>query len=209
MLESALLSQLAALAQVMVIDLVLAGDNAVVIGMAVAGLPPAQKRRAVVIGVGFAVVVRVAMAFVALRLLAIVGLTLAGGLLLLWVCWKMYRELRRRPKHGEGGAPAVAKTPLQAAVQIALADISMSLDNVLAVAGAAHDHPYVLALGLLLSVVLMGVAASIIATQLERRRWIAWIGLAVVLFVSLRMIFDGAHKVLEHFGVDIWAMVAG
>jgi YjbE family integral membrane protein len=208
MVESELLSQLAALAQVMVIDLVLAGDNAVVIGMAVAGLPPAQKRMAVLVGVGFAVVVRVAMAFVALRLLAIVGLTLAGGLLLLWVCWKMYRELRRQPKHGEGGAVR-AKTALQAAVQIALADISMSLDNVLAVAGAAHDHPYILALGLLLSVVLMGVAASIIATQLERRRWIAWVGLAVVLFVSLRMIFDGAHKVLEHFGVHIWAMVAG
>ena len=168
MIEPVLLSQLAALAQVMVIDLVLAGDNAVVIGMAVAGLPAAQKRRAVLIGVSFAVVVRVAMAFMALRLLAIVGLTLAGGLLLLWVCWKMYRELRRRPKAGVDGARAVAKTPLQAAVQIALADISMSLDNVLAVAGAAHDHPYVLALGLLLSVALMGVAASLIATQLEK-----------------------------------------
>jgi YjbE family integral membrane protein len=209
MIESVLLSQLAALAQVMVIDLVLAGDNAVVIGMAVAGLAPAQQRRAVLIGVGFAVVLRVAMAFMALRLLAIVGLTLAGGLLLLWVCWKMYRELRRRPKQGADGAPASVKTPLQAAIQIALADISMSLDNVLAVAGAAHDHPYVLALGLLLSVALMGVAASLIATQLEKRRWIAWIGLAVVLFVSLRMIFDGAHKVLEHFGIHLWAMVAG
>jgi YjbE family integral membrane protein len=208
-MSTELLSQLAALAQVMVIDLVLAGDNAVVIGMAVAGLPPAQQRRAVLIGVSFAVVVRVAMAFMALRLLAIVGLTLAGGLLLLWVCWKMYRELRRRPKHGAEGAPAVAKTPLQAAVQIALADISMSLDNVLAVAGAAHSHPYVLALGLLLSVALMGVAASLIATQLEKRRWIAWIGLAVVLFVSLRMIYDGAYKVLDHFGINLWQMVAG
>ena len=208
MISATLLSQLAALAQVMVIDLVLAGDNAVVIGMAVAGLAPAQQRRAVLIGVSFAVVVRVAMAFMALRLLAIVGLTLAGGLLLLWVCWKMYRELRRRPKHGEG-APALAKTPMQAAFQIALADISMSLDNVLAVAGAAHSHPYVLALGLLLSVALMGVAASLIATQLEKHRWIAWIGLAVVLFVSLRMIHDGAHKVLDHFGINLWQMVAG
>ena len=208
MISAALLSQLAALAQVMVIDLVLAGDNAVVIGMAVAGLAPAQQRRAVLIGVSFAVVVRVAMAFMALRLLAIVGLTLAGGLLLLWVCWKMYRELRRRPKHGEG-APALAKTPLQAAIQIALADISMSLDNVLAVAGAAHSHPYVLALGLLLSVALMGVAASLIATQLEKHRWIAWIGLAVVLFVSLRMIHEGAHKVLDHFGVNLWQLVGG
>ena len=209
MIESQLLSQLAALAQVMVIDLVLAGDNAVVIGMAVAGLAPAQQRRAVLIGVSFAVVVRVAMAFMALRLLAIVGLTLAGGLLLLWVCWKMYRELRRRPKQGEGSAPASVKTPLQAAIQIALADISMSLDNVLAVAGAAHAHPYVLALGLLLSVALMGVAASLIATQLEKRRWIAWIGLAVVLFVSLRMIHEGAYKVLDHFGINLWQMVAG
>ena len=208
MISATLLSQLAALAQVMVIDLVLAGDNAVVIGMAVAGLAPAQQRRAVLIGVSFAVVVRVAMAFMALRLLAIVGLTLAGGLLLLWVCWKMYRELRRRPKHGEG-APALAKTPLQAAIQIALADISMSLDNVLAVAGAAHSHPYVLALGLLLSVALMGVAASLIATQLEKHRWIAWIGLAVVLFVSLRMIHEGAHKVLDHFGVNLWQLVGG
>jgi YjbE family integral membrane protein len=209
MMSPELLSQLAALAQVMVIDLVLAGDNAVVIGMAVAGLPPAQQRRAVLIGVSFAVVVRVAMAFLALRLLAIVGLTLAGGLLLLWVCWKMYRELRRRPKHGADGPPALAKTPMQAAIQIALADIAMSLDNVLAVAGAAHDHPYVLALGLLLSVALMGVAASLIATQLEKHRWIAWIGLAVVLFVSLRMIHEGAHKVLEHFGINLWQMVAG
>ena len=208
MIEAELLSQLAAIAQVMVIDLVLAGDNAVVIGMAVAGLAPAQQRKAVLIGVSFAVVVRVAMAFMALRLLAIVGLTLAGGLLLLWVCWKMYRELRRRPKHG-AGEPASAKTPMQAAIQIALADISMSLDNVLAVAGAAHNHPYVLALGLLLSVALMGVAASRIATQLEKRRWIAWIGLAVVLFVSLRMIYDGAYKVLDHFGINLWQMVAG
>jgi YjbE family integral membrane protein len=209
MIESQLLSQLAALAQVMVIDLVLAGDNAVVIGLAVAGLAPEQQRRAVLIGVGFAVVVRVAMAFMALRLLAIIGLTLAGGLLLLWVCWKMYRELRKRPRHGAGDAPALAKTPLQAAIQIALADISMSLDNVLAVAGAAHDHPYVLALGLLLSVALMGVAASVIATQLDKHRWLAWIGLGVVLFVSLRMIHEGAHKVLDHFGINLWQMVAG
>jgi YjbE family integral membrane protein len=208
MLESQLLSQFAALAQVMMIDLVLAGDNAVVIGMAVAGLEAAQRRRAVLAGVGFAVVIRVAMAFMALQLLAIIGLTLAGGLLLLWVCWKMYRELRQRPAHG-ASAPALAKTPMQAAVQIALADISMSLDNVLAVAGAAHNHPYILALGLLLSVVLMGVAASLIATQLEKRRWIAWIGLCVVLFVSLRMIHEGAHKVLDHFGIHLWSLVAG
>jgi YjbE family integral membrane protein len=208
MMNDLLLSQLAALAQVLVIDLMLAGDNAVVIGMAVTGLSAGQRRWAVLFGVGFAVVIRVAMAFVALRLLAIIGLTLAGGLLLLWVCWKMFRELRRRPSHGAGGV-AKSKTVLQAAVQIAIADISMSLDNVLAVAGAAHDHPWILALGLLLSVVLMGVAASLIATQLEKRRWIAWIGLLVVLFVSLRMIWEGAHSVLDHFGIDVWGMVAG
>jgi YjbE family integral membrane protein len=200
MIDATLLSQLSALGQVLMIDLVLAGDNAVVIGLAVAGLAPAQKRRAVLAGIGFAVVVRIAMAMVALQLLAIVGLTLAGGILLLWVCWKMFRELRHRTAHEEGGAPAIAKTPLQAALQIALADISMSLDNVLAVAGAAHEHPWILALGLLLSVILMGVAASVIATQLEKRRWIAWVGLAVVLFVAVKMIWEGSHRVLEHFG---------
>jgi YjbE family integral membrane protein len=209
MTETTLLSQIAALAQVLMIDLVLAGDNAVVIGLAVAGLAPAQKRVAVLAGIGFAVVIRIAMAMVALKLLAIVGLTLAGGILLLWVCWKMYRELRHRARHAEGGPPAIAKTPLQAAIQIALADISMSLDNVLAVAGAAHDHPWILALGLLLSVVLMGIAASVIATQLEKRRWIAWLGLAVVLFVALKMIWEGTHKVMEHFGYLPMAGIAG
>ena len=209
MIEATLLSQIAALAQVLMIDLVLAGDNAVVIGLAVAGLAPEQKRVAVLAGIGFAVVIRIAMAMVALKLLAIVGLTLAGGILLLWVCWKMFRELRRRDAHAEGGAPAIAKTPLQAAIQIALADISMSLDNVLAVAGAAHEHPWILVLGLLLSVVLMGIAASVIATQLEKRRWIAWVGLAVVLFVALKMIWEGTHKVLAHFGYMPLPSLAG
>lgn len=209
MIDATLLSQLSALGQVLMIDLVLAGDNAVVIGLAVAGLAPAQKRKAVLAGIGFAVVVRIAMAMVALQLLAIVGLTLAGGILLLWVCWKMFRELRHRAAHDEGGAPAIAKTPLQAAMQIALADISMSLDNVLAVAGAAHEHPWILALGLLLSVVLMGIAASVIATQLEKRRWIAWAGLAVVLFVALKMIWEGSHRVLEHFGYLPLGIAAG
>jgi len=209
MIDATLLSQISALGQVLMIDLVLAGDNAVVIGLAVAGLAPAQKRKAVLAGIGFAVVVRIAMAMVALKLLAIVGLTLAGGILLLWVCWKMFRELRHRAAHAEGGAPAIAKTPLQAALQIALADISMSLDNVLAVAGAAHEHPWILALGLLLSVVLMGIAASVIATQLEKRRWIAWVGLAVVLFVAVKMIWEGSHLVLEHFGYLPMGILAG
>ena len=209
MIEATLLSQISALAQVLMIDLVLAGDNAVVIGLAVAGLAPDQKRKAVLAGIGFAVVIRIAMAMVALKLLAIVGLTLAGGILLLWVCWKMFRELKHRAAHADGGAPAIAKTPLQAALQIALADISMSLDNVLAVAGAAHEHPWILALGLLLSVVLMGIAASVIATQLEKRRWIAWVGLAVVLFVAVKMIWEGSHKVMEHFGWLPTGLLAG
>ncbi|GAB0118989.1 TerC family protein [Acidisoma sp. 7E03] len=209
MTEATLLSQIAALAQVLMIDLVLAGDNAVVIGLAVAGLAPHQKRIAVLAGIGFAVLVRIGMALVALKLLAIVGLTLAGGILLLWVCWKMFRELRHKAAHAEDGTAAVTKTPLQAAMQIALADISMSLDNVLAVAGAAHEHPWILALGLLISVVLMGVAASVIATQLEKRRWIAWAGLAVVLFVALKMIWEGTHRVLEHFGYLPLSLAAG
>jgi YjbE family integral membrane protein len=185
---------LAALAQVILIDVTLAGDNAVVVGMAVAGLPPRQKRPAIVAGILGATVIRIALGALAIKLLAIIGLLLAGGLLLLWVCWKMFRELRRQRSH-DATLAGKRKTLRQAMTQIILADVSMSLDNVLAVAGAAHGSAWVLATGLLLSVVMMGVAANLIAKMLERLRWIAWAGLAIVLYVALAMIWDGAHEV--------------
>jgi YjbE family integral membrane protein len=186
---------LVTLAQVMMIDIALAGDNAVVVGLAVAGLPPKQKRPAILLGIGGATVIRVAMGAVALQLLAIIGLLLAGGILLLWVCWKMFRELR--PGHRAVTGPAGTKTLRQAMLQIILADVSMSLDNVLAVAGAAHDRLWILVTGLLLSVALMGLAAGLIARLLERHRWIAWIGLAIVLYVALSMIWFGGHDVAQ------------
>ncbi len=184
---------LVTLAQVVMIDVALAGDNAVVVGMAVSGLPARQKRPAILLGIGGATVIRIAMGAVALQLLAIIGLLLAGGILLLWVCWKMFRELRR-PHHAVS-AGAGTKTLRQAMLQIVLADVSMSLDNVLAVAGAAHDQFWVLTAGLILSVGLMGLAAGLIARLLERHRWIAWIGLLIVLYVSLNMIWHGWHEV--------------
>ncbi|HQT76785.1 MAG: hypothetical protein B7Z80_07430 [Rhodospirillales bacterium 20-64-7] len=185
---------LLALAQVVMIDVALAGDNAVVVGMAVNGLPPRQKRPAILLGIGGATVIRIAMGAVALQLLAIIGLLLAGGLLLLWVCWRMYRELRRPHHIATAGA---GKTLRQAMMQIILADVSMSLDNVLAVAGAAHDRLWVLIAGLLLSVGLMGIAANLVARLLERYRWIAWIGLLIVLYVALTMIWHGGHQVAQ------------
>jgi YjbE family integral membrane protein len=184
---------LVALAQVVMIDVALAGDNAVVVGLAVAGLPPRQKRPAILLGIGGATAIRIAMGTVALQLLAIIGLLLAGGILLLWVCWKMFRELRRSHHVVVDGTGT--KTLRQAMVQIVLADVSMSLDNVLAVAGAAHDRFWVLITGLLLSVGLMGLAAGLIARLLERRRWIAWVGLVIVLYVALTMIWHGGHEV--------------
>jgi YjbE family integral membrane protein len=184
---------LIALAQVVMIDVALAGDNAVVVGMAVAGLPARQQRPAILLGIGGATVIRIAMGAVALKLLAIIGLLLAGGVLLLWVCWKMFRELRRPHRVVIDGS--ATKTLREAMLQIMLADVSMSLDNVLAVAGAAHDSMWVLAAGLLLSVALMGLAAGLIARLLARRRWIAWIGLLIVLYVALTMIWHGGHEV--------------
>ncbi|HET7911559.1 MAG TPA: TerC family protein [Pseudolabrys sp.] len=188
---------IAAVLQVIMIDLVLAGDNAVVIGLAAAGLPPAQRSKAILVGIIAATVLRLAFAAIAVELLAITGLLLAGGILLLWVCWKMWRDLR-----GPGAEDTEAalmkreahvprKTFAQAAWQIVLADVSMSLDNVLAVAGAARDHPYALIFGLALSIVLMGVAANYIARLLNRHRWIAYAGLAIILYVSLDMIWRG------------------
>jgi YjbE family integral membrane protein len=183
---------LVTLAQVVMIDLALAGDNAVVVGMAVAGLPARQKRSAILLGIGGSTAIRIALGAVALKLLAIIGLLLAGGLLLLWVCWRMFRELHRPHKVIAAGGE---KTLRQAMMQIILADVSMSLDNVLAVAGAAHDRLWILITGLVLSVGLMGLAANLVARLLERYRWIAWVGLLIVVYVALNMIWHGGHEV--------------
>jgi YjbE family integral membrane protein len=195
---------IAALIQVIMIDLVLAGDNAVVIGLAAAGLPTKQRSRAILVGIVAATVLRIAFASIAVELLEIVGLLLAGGILLLWVCWKMWRELES-PAHkeaeavlGTGEGQVRRKTFAQAAWQIVIADISMSLDNVLAVAGAARDHPAALVFGLALSIVLMGAAATFIARLLNKHRWIAYLGLAIILYVSLDMIWRGALEVWPH-----------
>ena len=199
MVESELISQLTALVSVVLIDIVLAGDNAVVVGTAAAGLPPAQQRRVIFIGASLALVARVAFALVAVQLLQIIGLVLAGGLLLLWVAWKIWRELQHG--HGEETAEtkagAGAKTMGSAILQVAIADISMSLDNVLAVAGAARDHPYIMIFGLLFSIALMAVAAQLIARLIDRHRWIAYVGLGIVLIVAGKMIWEGAHEVVE------------
>ena len=189
--------------QILAIDIVLAGDNAIVVGALAAGLPAEQRKRVIMIGVIAALVLRIFFALMVSQLLQIVGLILAGGLLLLWVAWKMYRELRHKDE--SQGSEEIAgdehsglKSPKSfaaAAWGVAVADVSMSLDNVLAVAGAARDHPYVLIFGLLLSVILMGVAANIIAKYVERYRWIAWGGLAVILWVAVKMIYEGYHDV--------------
>jgi len=192
-------ASIAAFLQVIMIDLVLAGDNAVVIGLAAGGLPPERRQRAILVGIGAATLLRIALAAVAVELLAIVGLLLAGGILLLWVTWKMWRELRGQRRHIAGlAAETPRKTFAQAAWQIVFADISMSLDNVLAVAGAARDHPAALVFGLGLSIVLMGVAANMIARLLERRRWIAYVGLAIILYVALDMTWRGFEEVRPH-----------
>lgn len=188
---------LGALVSVVVIDVVLAGDNAIVVGLATALVPREMRRTVMLVGIGAAAALRIALALVAVDLLAIIGLTLAGGILLLWVAWKLYRELAR------GAADRVKPPPLPAArptlggavLRIVVADLSMSLDNVLAVAGAAHKHPWVLASGLVLSVALMAAAAQWLATLLERHRWIAWIGLAIVTVVALRMIYEGSLQI--------------
>lgn len=192
---------LLALLQVIVIDLVLAGDNAVVIGLAAAGLPAEQRRKAILVGILAATVFRIALASVTVQLLEIIGLLLAGGLLLLWVCWKMWREIRSggvEDFEGEGANSAPRKTFLQAAIQIVIADVSMSLDNVLAVAGAAREHPSILVFGLVLSIALMGIAASFIARLLNRYHWIAYVGLAIILYVALNMIYRGSIEVWPH-----------
>ena len=195
--------------QVMMIDLVLAGDNAVVIGLAAAGLPVDQRRKAILIGIAAATVLRILFAAVTTQLLQIVGLLLAGGILLLWVCWKMWRELRGgHDAHladaidDATGLPRAGTVPrksfAQAAWQIVVADVSMSLDNVLAVAGAAREHPTILVFGLALSIALMGLAANFIAGLLVKHRWIAYVGLAIILYVAGEMIYRGVLEVWPH-----------
>ncbi|NTS65395.1 YjbE family putative metal transport protein [Sphingomonas sp. HHU CXW] len=183
---------LAAFGQVVVIDVLLAADNAIVVGALAAGLPPAMRRRVILIGVAAALLLRVVFALLVTQLLQVTGLVFAGGLLLVWVAWKMWRELRADA--GESGEPLAAAAPRRfwsAAGAVAVADVSMSLDNVLAVAGAARDHPGILAVGLILSVALMGLAANLLARVIERYRWLAYVGLLVILFVAGRMIWEG------------------
>jgi YjbE family integral membrane protein len=194
---------LSAFLQVLMIDLVLAGDNAIVVGALAAGLPAQQRRKVIILGVLAALVLRIAFALVVTQLLQIVGLILAGGLLLLWVAWKMWRELAHGGESAgsdeiagdEHSGLRPAKSFAAAAWAVALADVSMSLDNVLAVAGAAREHPGILIVGLILSVALMGIAANLIARYIERYRWIAYVGLAVILWVAVKMIWEGWHDV--------------
>lgn len=200
-------SELTALATVILIDLVLAGDNAVVVGMAAAGLPQDLRKKAILYGIAAAALLRVVFAIFTVQLLSIIGLVLAGGLLLLWVAWKLWRELRSGVDHAAaldaddgGGAVSTGeprKTFRQALTQIVIADVSMSLDNVLAVAGTARDHLWVLVVGLALSVALMGIAATFIARLLTRHRWIAYLGLILIAWVALAMIWEGAHEVMK------------
>ena len=194
---------IAAFVEILLIDIVLAGDNAIVVGALAAGLPAEQRRKVIMIGVLAALVLRLAFALIVTQLLQIVGLVLAGGLLLLWVAFKMYREIRHKGESpgseeilgDEHSGVRPAKSFTSAAWGVAVADVSMSLDNVLAVAGAARNHPWVLAFGLVLSVILMGVAANLIARYIDRYRWIAWVGLLVILWVALKMIYEGAGHV--------------
>jgi YjbE family integral membrane protein len=197
-----------ALVNVIIIDVVLAGDNAIVVGLAASRVAPEIRRSVIFWGMVGAVVLRIAFAAITVQLLAIVGLTLAGGLLLLWVCWKMYREIARKPVavHGDAGEGApLARMSFGAAVtQIVLADLSMSLDNVLAVAGAAKGSGWVLVAGLGVAIVLMAVAANFIAKLLVRYPWITWIGLAIIVYVALDMIFIGSREVACHTWGGVW-----
>jgi YjbE family integral membrane protein len=191
---------------VIFINVVLSGDNAIVVGMAAAGTPALIRRKVIFYGIAGAVALRVVLSLLAVWFLDIVGLLLVGGLLLLWVCWKLYREIQEGAAEHvgvealaeEGGAGVVVestKTLGEALWQIIVADVSMSLDNVLAVAGAAHDHPWIMAGGLILSIALMGVAATLIARLLDRYRWLAWVGLIVIAYVAVEMIWEGGWQV--------------
>ncbi|MDX1540875.1 MAG: YjbE family putative metal transport protein [Geminicoccaceae bacterium] len=200
-----LLADLSTFATVVMIDLVLAGDNAVVVGMAASGLPPAERQRVIMIGIVLAMVMRLAFALVAVQLLEIIGLLFAGGLLLLWVAWKMWRELHHMNDAVAAELSGEAtpdhqvprKTARAAIWQIAIADVSMSLDNVLAVAGAARDHMGALVFGLVLSIALMGIAANYIARILVRYHWLNYVGLVIITFVALSMMYEGAIQIAD------------
>ena len=209
MLELISSESLTALFQVVMIDLVLAGDNAIVIGLAAAGLPEGQRKKAILIGIVAATMLRIGFASITVQLLQIIGLLLAGGVLLLWVCWKMWRELHasyHQPKMQSLSAASTMdvsagsheKTLRQAVWQITIADVSMSLDNVLAVAGAAREHPTILIFGLALSIALMGFAANFVARLLEKHRWVAYVGLLIILYVAVDMSYRGVLEVWPH-----------
>jgi len=210
-------SAMSALFQVIMIDLVLAGDNAIIIGLAAAGLPREQRAKVIFIGIAAATLLRIVLALVTTQLLGVVGLLLAGGLLLLWVAWKMWRELQSNSLAQEAmaanaleGEPsnghAPRKTLRQAVWQIIVADFSMSLDNVLAVGGAAREHPWVLVFGLALSIALMALAASWIARLLQRYHWVAYVGLAIIVYVAAEMIWRGWHQVAPLVPISSSAM---
>ena len=209
MLEMISSQSMSALFQVVMIDLVLAGDNAIVIGLAAAGLPEEQRKKAILVGILAATILRIGFATITVQLLQIIGLLLAGGVLLLWVCWKMWRELHTSHQQQAkfqslsaartivAGAAVHHKTLGQAIWQITLADVSMSLDNVLAVAGAAREHPVILIFGLGLSIALMGLAANFMARLLEKHRWVAYVGLLIILYVAFDMSYRGALEVWQ------------
>jgi YjbE family integral membrane protein len=205
-MDSLSMTALIELLEVVVVNLVLSADNVIVVGIAVVGLPLAQRWRVMFIGIAAATLLRIVFAIFTVQLLEIVGILLAGGLLLLWVCWKLWRELRSGGLIGAPGSgaesqhAALPKTMRQAVTQIIVADVSMSLDNVLAVAGVARSHTWVLVVGLVLSVVFMALAAAVVARLLSRFHWIAYVGLVVILYVALRMIYDGGLEVIAVAG---------
>lgn len=199
-------AQISTILEVIFINVVLSGDNAIVVAMAAAGAPAAIRPKVIFYGIGGAVVLRVFLSLLAVKFLDVIGLLFAGGLLLLWVCWKLYREIRESAaEHAAAGAAEAdpemvvesTKTMGEALWQIVVADISMSLDNVLAVAGAAREHPWIMAGGLVLSVALMGLAATFIARLLDRHRWLAWVGLIVIVYVALSMIWEGGWDIQQ------------
>ena len=203
----------AKLGQIIVGDLTMAGDNVVIMGSLAAGLPEKERRKVLMFGVGMALVFLITFAVIATQLLKITGLVFAGGLLLLWVAYNMVQELRPRkavvlddPTTAQVEGPVRSKTFLQAAIQITIADLSMSLDNVLAVAGAAREHPGILIVGLIIAVILMGIAANVIARYIDRYRWIGYVGLLVILWVAVKMIWDGYHDVAPVLG---WPAASG